>query len=146
MHNPEFNVLGEYGKRAQVLFNVKKVRNHYMIEPSELQKLAKMTVEEKKKFMSKDVDQCYAESGEQLMDPIDTFEKIYLIVRNITNRNVKQQYDLKKHDIIKLGRVKFKVKRIYIKEAEEEREMKRQQMKRRETEWRRKEIQRLMKQ
>lgn len=88
----------------------------------------------------KDVDQSYADTGEQLMDPIDTFEKIYLIVRNITNRNVKQQYELKKHDIIKLGRVKFKVKRIYIKEVEEEREMKRQQMKRRENEWRRKEI------
>ena len=47
----------------------------------------------------KDVDQSYADTGEQLMDPIDTFEKIYLIVRNITNRNVKQQYELKKHDI-----------------------------------------------
>jgi hypothetical protein len=35
---------------------VKKVRNHYLIEPSELQKLVKMTAEEKKKFMMKDVD------------------------------------------------------------------------------------------
>ena len=50
-----------------------------------------------------------------MQDPCNTFEKIYLIVRNITNRNTKQQYELKKHDIIKLGRVKFKVKRIYIK-------------------------------
>ena len=56
---------------------------------------------------------------------------------------MKQQYALKKHDIIKLGRVKFKVKKIYIKQAEEEREMKRQMMKRRESEWRRKEIKRM---
>ena len=66
-----------------------------------------------------------------------------MIVRNMTNRNAKQQYELKKHDIIKLGRVKFKVKKIYIREAEEEREMKIEQMRRRESDWRRKEIQRL---
>lgn len=140
VHSPNDDLLKDYGKTCQVLFNVNKVRNHYVIEPAELQKLLRMTAEEKKKFMTKDVDQSYAESGEQLNDPIDTFEKIYLIVRNITNRNVKQQYELKKHDIIKLGRVKLKVKRIYIKEAEEEREMKRQKMKRRENDWRRKEI------
>ena len=93
--------------------------------------------------MSKDVDQQYAESGEQLQDPCDTFEKIYLIVRNITDRNVKQQYDLKKHDIIKLGRVKFKVKQIYVRRLEEEREKKREQMKKRESDWRRKEIKRM---
>ena len=74
-----------------------------------------MTEEEKKAYMQKDVDLQYAETGEQLQDPYDTFEKMYLIVRNISNRNVKQPYELKKHDIIKLGRVKFKVKRIYIK-------------------------------
>lgn len=50
---------------------------------------------------------------------------------------------MKKHDIIKLGRVKFKVKKIYIKAVEEQREMKRQMRKRRESEWRRKEILRL---
>ena len=81
-----------------------------MIEPSEIERLKTMTAEEKKEFMSKDVDQQYAESGEQLQNPCDTFEKIYLIVRNITDRNIKQQYSLKKYDIIKLGRVKFKVK------------------------------------
>lgn len=50
---------------------------------------------------------------------------------------------MKKHDIIKLGRVKFKVKKIYIKQVEEQREMNRQMRKRRESEWRRKEILRL---
>lgn len=47
----------EHGKRAQILFNVKKIRNHYMIEPSEIERIAKMTVQEKKDFMTKDVDQ-----------------------------------------------------------------------------------------
>ena len=114
-----------------------------MIEPSEIERLKTMTAEEKKEFMSKDVDQQYAESGEQLQDPCDTFEKIYLIVRNITDRNVQQQYDLKKHDIIKLGRVKFKVKQIYVRNLEEKRERKREQMKKREKDWRLKEIKRM---
>ena len=59
-----------------------------MIEPAEIERLKTMSDEQKKEFMSKDVDQQYAESGEQLQDPCDTFEKIYLIVRNITDRNV----------------------------------------------------------
>ena len=53
---------------------------------------------------------------------------------------------LKKHDIIKLGRVKFKVKKIYIKHAQEDLERKKQIRKRREAEWRHKEIQRLKRQ
>ena len=46
-------------------------------------------------------------------------------MRNIADRNVKKNYELKKHDIIKLGRVKFKVKKIFIKEATEKFEQKR---------------------
>ena len=60
-----------------------------MIEPAEIERWQLMNAEERKDFMSKDVDQQYAESGEQLQDPYDTFEKIYLIVRNISNRNQK---------------------------------------------------------
>lgn len=35
-----------------------------MIEPSEIERLKTMTAQEKKEFMTKDVDQQYAESGE----------------------------------------------------------------------------------
>ena len=59
-----------------------------MIEPSEIEKLKTLTPEEKKIFMQKDVDMSYADPGEYLGDPIDTHEKIYLVVRNITDRNV----------------------------------------------------------
>lgn len=141
-----YDIDKEHGKTGQLLFNVKKVRNHYMVEPAEIEKLKGMTAAQRKEFMAKDVEMAYAETGEQLGDPIDTFEKIYLVVRNISNRNVKQQYTLKKFDIIKLGRVKFKVKKIHIKEVEDERLIKREQLKRRESEWRRKEIERLKKQ
>ena len=46
----------DHGKRAQVLFNIKKIRNHYTIEPAEIERIKTMTAEEKKDFMSKDVD------------------------------------------------------------------------------------------
>lgn len=45
-----------YGRKGQVLFNVRKVRNHYMIEPAEIERWHHMNEEEKKDFMSKDVD------------------------------------------------------------------------------------------
>lgn len=53
---------------------------------------------------------------------------------------------MKKHDIVKLGRVKFKVKRIHVREEEDNLMMKREKLKRRESEWRRREIERLKKQ
>lgn len=143
IHDADFDNSTVVGNQGQILFHIRKIRNHYMIEPSELEMLKTLTPEQKKEYMSKDVDMQYAESGEQLNDPIDTHEKIYLVVRNITDRNVKQQYTLKKYDIIKLGRVKFKVKKIHIKDVEDERMMKRNLLKRRESEWRRKEIERL---
>ena len=60
----EDDLTKDHGKKAQVLFNVKKIRNHYMIEPSEIERIKTMTAQEKKEFMTKDVDQQYAESGE----------------------------------------------------------------------------------
>lgn len=64
IHDMDEDLTKEHGKRAQVLFNIKKVRNHYMIEPAEIERLKSMTKQERKDFMSKDVDQQYAESGE----------------------------------------------------------------------------------
>ena len=90
LHEPDEELSAKYGKRYQVLCNIKKVRNHYVVEPAELEHIATLNAEEKKKFMAKDVDNFYAETGEQLQDPCDTFEKIYLIVRNIKNRNLPQ--------------------------------------------------------
>lgn len=56
IHGPDEDLQKQFGRKAQLLFNVKKIRNHYFIEPSEIQQIAKMTAEEKKEFMSKDVD------------------------------------------------------------------------------------------
>ncbi len=62
--DPEEDLSIEHGRKAQVLFNIRKVRNYYMVEPTEIEKLKTMSVAEKKDFMSKDVDLQYAESGE----------------------------------------------------------------------------------
>lgn len=40
---------------------------------------------------------------------------MFLVVRSLKQEEKKLDYKLKKHDIIKLGRVKFKVKEIGIK-------------------------------
>lgn len=143
VHDVGHDLAKAYQCKYQVLANIKKIRNHYLIEPSDIAKIASLSGEERKAFMAKDVDQQYAETGEQLNEPCDTFEKIYLIVRNITNRNVKQEYVLKKHDIVKLGRVKFKVKEIHIARNDEDRQMKQHKLKRREFAWIRKELHRM---
>ena len=43
---------------------MRKVRNHYLVEPAEIERWYEMNEAERKEFMAKDVDQQYAESGE----------------------------------------------------------------------------------
>ena len=59
-------------------------------------------------------------------------EKMYLPVNNSSDRNNREPYELKKHDIIKIGRMKFKVSQIYLKEVQETIKRKQEQRKRRE--------------
>jgi len=50
---------------------------------------------------------------------------MFLVVRSLKEGDKKQDYKLKKYDIIKLGRVKFKVKEIRIRAFEDEKQLKR---------------------
>ncbi len=50
---------------------------------------------------------------------------MYLVVRSLKQNEKKVDYKLRKHDILKLGRVKYKVKEIYIKAVEDEKAKKR---------------------
>ncbi len=43
-----------------------------------------------------------------------------MVVRSVKQGDKKLDYKLRKHDIVKLGRVKFKVKEIRIKAVEDE--------------------------
>ena len=56
VYDPDADLEKEHGKKAQVLFNIKKVHNHYYIESAEIERIKTMTAQERKEFMSKDVD------------------------------------------------------------------------------------------
>ena len=49
---------------------------------------------------------------------------MFLVVRGLKQEDKKIDYKLKKNDIIKLGRVKFKIKEIKIKALEDEKDKK----------------------
>lgn len=61
--------------------------------------------EEIKQIIERDVETLYSENGEQTLPPYDMCERLYLVVRSIINeKNEHQDYELKKSDIIKVGR------------------------------------------
>ena len=63
------------------------------------------TPEEIKQIVERDVETFYSEIGEQTLPPYDMCERLYLVVRSIINeKNEHQDYELKKGDIIKVGR------------------------------------------
>ena len=62
-------------------------------------------------------------------------EKPYLVVRSLLDRNIRNDYKIKKADVIKLGRVKFKVKEIYIKSRIAAQDERAKKMKRRKDAW-----------
>jgi len=72
------------------------------------------TAEQKAVLEAREIDSCYKEEGEQSLPPLDMTEHMYLVVRSIFDRGEKKEYILKKLDVIKLGRVKFRVKEISI--------------------------------
>lgn len=55
-------------------------------------------------------------------------ERVFLVVRSLKQDDKKLDYKLRKHDIIKLGRVKYKVREICIKELAEKTEKKKKQL------------------
>ena len=145
LHAPGFDLKAAYEQEAQKLAVIKKVRNHYVVESPDVQRLAEaQDAEQRKEIMTRDIDFFYrTESGRPKLPPSEMNEKIYRVVRNSTNRNVKQECVLKKFDVIKLGRVKFKVKEIQIKSVNDAKRAKQELMKRREEKWKKKELSRI---
>ena len=141
MEKMDFDMEAKFGWHAQKLMTVKKERNYYQLESPDIEAMKGMDEEMKKAYMARDVDEMYKpDTGERILPACEMNEKIYLIVRSITNRNIKQPYVLKKSDIIKLGRVKFKVKDIFIAKIEKQRADKRDKMKRHEEIWHKKQL------
>jgi hypothetical protein len=97
------NVQEKFGNQFQELFKVHKIRNKYFIEgvvPPD---------------PSHDIDDFYLEAGEPTLPPCEMKERMYNVVRFLKMQNsmAVQEYQLKKNDIIKMGRVKLKIKLIH---------------------------------
>ena len=73
---------------------------------------------------TEDIDNNYLEGGEPTLPPFDMKERMYNVIRYLKHNTTKnkQDYLLKKNDVIKIGRDKLKVSTIYIKEKTERRE------------------------
>lgn len=97
---------------------IRKERNSFVLEPSELLYMQTLGEAEKKVFMRTNLDRCYSEEGTLTLKPREIHEKIYIIVRNMRKRNKPVDYALKKGDIVKLGRAKFKVKAMMVRAAD----------------------------
>lgn len=84
---------------------------------------------------NRDIDLCYKDEGEQSLPPAQMHENMYLVARSMMNRGVKQYCILREGDVIKVGRVKFKVQVIHVQEKEKEREKRRLKMQFRKAMW-----------
>jgi hypothetical protein len=73
-------------------------------------------------------DQPQALSNDPAQLPAEITERMYLVVRSLKQGEKKLDYKLHKQDILKLGRVKYKVKDIVIKAVEDEKAKKRHRM------------------
>ena len=98
-----------YGAQAQELMYIDKLRNKYFLRGV------------KPDDPNVDVDDLYFETGEPQLPPIDMKDRMYNVVRFLKEgENMKkQEYILKKNDIIKLGRIKLKVHRVFIQKKDQ---------------------------
>ncbi len=105
-----------FEKRSQLLISIKKHRNRFLLDtPVKYMLKNAATPEEVKQIQERDVENFYSDIGEQNLPPYDMCERLYLVVRSIINeKNEHQDYELKKSDIIKVGRQKFYVRDINI--------------------------------
>ena len=81
-------------------------RNKYILQTPMVYKI--------KNIYERDMENFYGDLGEQLLPPYDMTERMYLVIKSIVDKNQRQEYEIKKHDIIKMGRVKFQVKGFNI--------------------------------
>lgn len=118
-----------------MIAHVYNSHNRYMIRPGPLVKLDKASPEEREAMSNHDIEMSYKEEGEQLLEPHLMNEPMYLVVRSLIDRGVKQDCILKENDIIKFGRAKFRVQEIVIQEKEKQKERLRRKAENRKKEW-----------
>lgn len=131
----EADIDRKYRNKAQLLAYILKERNKFIVKPGPLVKWEKASPEEREVLRKYDVDDCYKDEGEQMLEPKLMNEPMYIIARSMINRGVKQCYVLSKGDIIKLGRVKFRVVDVQIEAKKTKREKKQRQAEERKRQW-----------
>ena len=102
------DILEKYDDQHQELMKIYKLRNKYFIEgvrPADV---------------NVDVDENYLEFGEPTLKPHEMKERMYNVVRflKVNQESTKQNYTLKKNDVIKMGRIKLKVREVHHKERD----------------------------
>ena len=95
--------------------SVKQNRNKYILESPLVYKInQEQDPTEIRNLYERDMENFYSEQGEQLLPPNDMSERMYLVIKQIIDHKVNQDYEVKKYDIIKLGRVKYQVRDISL--------------------------------
>lgn len=95
--------------------SVKQNRNKYILESPLVYKInQEQDPTEIRNLYERDMENFYSEQGEQLLPPYDMSERMYLVIKQIIDHKVNQDYQVKKYDIIKLGRVKYQVRDISL--------------------------------
>ena len=69
------------------------------------------------------MDECYQESGDPMLPPNQMEERMFSVIKYLVvgNNDRSQEYQIQTNDIIKMGRIKFKVKTVSIKQERERR-------------------------
>ena len=96
----------DFGNDYQEIFRIKKEGKRYFIEGV------------KPTDPTKDIDECYLESGEPMLPANQMEERMFSVIKYMvvgtTNRS--RDHKIQTNDVIKMGRIKFKVKKVHIKE------------------------------
>jgi len=88
--------------------SVKLNRNKYILESPLVYKInQEQDPNEIHNLYQRDMENFYSEQGEQMLPPYDMSERMYLVIKQMIDKKVNQDYVVKKYDIIKLGRVKY---------------------------------------
>lgn len=114
--SPMVDIKSKFESRAQMLVQIEAVRNTFRLKTPILYLLKHAKSEREKDFIkSKEIENFYNEQGVQMLPPYEMCERMHLVIRSILNRgNIHQDYELKKGDVLKLGRTKLLVRDINI--------------------------------
>lgn len=104
----------KYKNKAQLLAHIYNHQNRYVVRPGPIVKWEQATPAQREVMKNQEIELNYREEGEQQLEPNLMNEPMYLVVRSIIDRGVKQNCVLKENDIIKFGRAKFRVQEVVI--------------------------------